>query len=276
MVAVAVFFLVASLLIWTINLRVLNAKTLSGALKDSGTYAAVAKELPDIATKDQSAEDIAKVKPALTNAIDEQYVNAKTDALMNSFIGYIKNNGATVSIDLSDLSGRIAAQGQEPPKEIAKELKEPIDLAGKNAEAFSKIRQAYNWLKLATILGPVIFGLVLLLEWFVTDKQHRLARFGRAFATTALWSLAFWFGTHQLTQYAYEKVKAEADLTHGLSIVRTLLDAVDNLLGTTFLLFGSGCLILGVIFYILHFAIERKPVAAVVAAAESSKKTKSK
>jgi hypothetical protein len=266
----AVFMITLSFMAWVFDTKLLDAPSLTGALKDNGVAKAIADAIPEMTVpeeqhgpdgeiKPQDPAEVARVKDTIKKAIDEPYIQKKIDGVVTNVIGFVKTGEPAPTLDLTDFPARVAETTGEVPEELQKNLAEPIDLSEKaNKNAVESIRKSYDVLSLFKVLGPVLAVLLLMAEWFLTPKGKRLGKTAWVFIAAGMWSLLWWFLLSRAPDLIMTKVESSKQTENALAgIVSALLNSISSLLTQSFLWFTIACFGVAAVLLAVRFALAK-------------------
>lgn len=271
----AVFMITLSFMAWVFDTAILNAPKLTASFDKNGVAKAIVTALPKIAAPEEEQQrgpdgqplpvDSAKkaeVEDTIRKAVDEPYVRTKINGIVTNMIGFIKTGSPQPTIDLTDFPARIQSATGEMPEDLAKELSQPINLAEKtNPKAFESIHKSYDYVKIFKIVGPILALLLLVVEWFLTQKGKRLGKTAWVFLAAGAWGVFWWFLIARAPDFIITKVQADKGAEESMvAVVTALLKSLSTLLSVSFLQFGIGCLaIAGILLAIRFVAGRMKP-----------------
>ncbi len=254
LISLAVFSLVTTLFIWTVDARILEPKTLNRELQNAGIATELTNLMPQIVTADEesSAEEKADMSKKISQAIDDTYVSTKIAQITTSVLTFVREGEPQPVLNLSDFPERLTAAGVETGDDINEKFADPVQL---NKEGkLDPIHKAYGILSILKVAGIVLFILLLGAEFLVAEKGKKLRRISRIFLYTGLSYAIYWLllilGPNVVAGNLKESVQASYD-TSGL--VDAVIAAVQGLLSGYFLTFGVvGLAIAGVLYVIRH------------------------
>lgn len=276
LISLAVFVLTATLFIWTIDGRVLNADVLSGELRKAGVSQELADVIPDIATtetekvveenlpqgvpqevvKQVSESEKQLITDSIKKVVTAEYVYSKVSAISSSVITFIRDGEPQPVIDLSDFPEKVKESigiEQIDTSELDEQFADPIQL---NEEGdLDNVHNAYNIFSIMKYVGLGLFALIMLAEWFVAEKGKKLKRISRVFLYAGLWFALYW-GLIVLLPRVFgdalrSSVQGEFDAS---GLIYAIVKAVQGLFAGYFLTFAIGSLFIAVVLYVVrHF-----------------------
>jgi hypothetical protein len=252
----AVFLLTSTLFIWTIDARVLNSEVLNDEFAKAGVSQELTRLLPDMLTSGQSdatQEEIKDIKDKVSGAIQDEYVQQKVDSITSSILGFMKGDVQQPVIDLRDFPEQLRARGVDVDDEFAKNFEEPIEI-NKDGN-LNPVSDGYNIFSTLKYVGLVLFAIVLLLEWFVTEKGKKLKRVGRIFLYSGLWFLLYWGLIILLPKVFGDSLRSSVQANYDASgLIDAIIKAVQGLFANVFLTYAAVCLAISLVIYAIgHF-----------------------
>ena len=276
LITLAVFSLVATFYIWFIDGVILNPSKLVPSLKDAGVTVEIAKLLPEEATKDASPAEIADMKVKISKIVTSDYVAEKLQLISNNIATYMRHGTPQPVVDISDFPAKLRASGVDVGTDIDKNFATPIDL-NKDGN-LDKLPKAYDRLKILKIIGPIVFVILLLLEWFVAEKGQKLRRIGRIFLHTSIWFFVFWGAIILLPARLADKLKAGSADVKANGLIDAVAKAVQQLFGGYLLSFAVACGTIAFVLYLLRHGNKHintiKDIPAVNAKQKTTKQPK--
>ncbi len=253
LIGLATFTLTATFFMWTVDSRILDATVLNGELNKAGVATEFTTLLPQIVTGDEESSESEKQDMAkkISQAIDADYVQAKTLAVSSSLITFMKSGEPDPTLDLSDFPDRLAANGVEAGDDIQSKFDEPL-LLNKDGklDTVPKVYKTFNTVKWA---GVFVFVGLLLLEWLVVEKGKKLRRMSRIFLYAGVSYMIYWgilvVAQGKLAPVLQKNVSAEYDTT---GLITAILKAVNGLFSAYFLSFALGCFAITVTLYAIR------------------------
>lgn len=286
LIGLATFVLTATLFMWVLNNRVFDPDTLNAELKKAGVIDEFTSLLPEIITPDEDAslEEKEQFREVVDEVLTVSYVNEKISDLNTSVITFIKDGEPDPVLDISDLKQEFEERGIELEEEARSQVPETVnteeyekyidsekvqeELQNESEEfsfkpinlnedgSFDAAHRAYKTFSLLSVLGIIIFVVLMMLEWFVAEKGKKLRRLSRVFLYAGLSYAIYWVLVVLLPKWAASRidetaVKAEYD-TSGL--VTSVLQAIEGLFAFYFLLFAAVGIGITVLLYLIrHF-----------------------
>ncbi|MCA9328833.1 hypothetical protein KC959_03605 [Candidatus Saccharibacteria bacterium] len=252
----AVFLLTASLFIWTIDARVLDSDVLNDEFNKAGVSQELTKLLPEMLTSgqnDATQEEIQDIQNKVSDAIQDDYVQGKIEDITASVIGFMKGDVQQPVIDLSDFPEQLRARGVDVDDEFAKNFEEPIEI-NKDGN-LNPISDGYSIFSTLKYIGLGLFALVLILEWFVTEKGKKLKRVSRIFLYSGLWFLLYWGLIILLPKVFGDSIRSSVQANYDASgLIDAIIKAVQGLFASYFLGFAVGCFVITAVLYaVRHF-----------------------
>ena len=257
LISLAVFVLTATLFIWTIDGRVVNADSLNGELRKAGAMQEIATLLPEIAggdNEDSTPEKQAEQKETIRSAVTVEYVDQKITATTRSLITFIREGEPQPVIDLSDFPERLRATGAEVDGDFNEEFAEPIQL---NEEGkLDNISNLYKVFSMMKYVGLLLFASLMLAEWFVAERGKKLKRISRVFLYAGLWYALYWGVLIVFPKIFGEKLRSavDAEKFDPSELIDSVVRAVQGLFAGYFLSFAIGCFFITTVLYLIrHF-----------------------
>ena len=261
----AVLFITLSFMAWVFDATLLNATQLTASFDKHGVAKAISNALPHMAVPDkgngpdgqpiepQDPAEKQKAEDTIRQVADEQYIRTKTNGFLTNVISYIKTGQPKPTLDLTDFAGRVQAATGETP-DFAKDLSKPVDITEQtDKKAFENIRKSYTLLKAFKIIGPIIAGVLLIIEIFLTPAGKRLGKLAWVFIAAGLWGMFWWFVVSYAPNFISTKVAADNETEKALlAVVDSLIHSLSSLLAVNFLRFGIACLGIGVSFLLIR------------------------
>lgn len=258
LIGLAVFVLTATLFIWTVDARVMNADVLSGELRKAGVMEEISSLLPEIVTVDSeeeaNPEEIEQLRQAVSDVVTVDYVGSKLTSATDSIILFIREGEPDPVIDLSDFPQRVRNAGVEVDSELEREFANPIQI-NENGN-LDNIASGYKVFSNFRYIGLVLFLLIMVAEWFVAERGKKLKRVSRVFLYAGLWYLLYW-GLLILLPRLFGGVinsgvsNQDFDATN---LANSIIEAVQGLFSSYFLGIAIVCLVVAVFLYVVrHF-----------------------
>jgi hypothetical protein len=255
LISLAVFSLVTTLFIWTIDARILDSKTLNRELQIAGVATELSNLMPQIVTADEQStpEEKAEMSTKISQAVTDVYVGTKLSQITDSLLTFVREGEPQPVIDISDFPARLRAVGVSTSGDIEEKFAEPIQL---NEEGtLDPIHTAYSVLNILKVAGLGLFAVLLALEFWVAEKRKKLQRVSRIFLYTGLSYLIYWLllilGPNVVEGSLRQNVQASYDTS---ALVAAVIAAVQGLLSGYFLTFAVASLgIAGALYLLRHF-----------------------
>lgn len=254
-IGLATFVLSTTLFMWALNNRVFDPDTLNAELRKAGVTQEFAELIPKIATPDENASDMQE--EVYTQAINEiatyEYVDAKVSELNTAVITYIKDGQPEPTLDISDIPDRLQAKGVLLDDESLDTFNEPVNL--NEGGGLDKVHDIYTVFSRLSVLGIVLFILLMGLEWLVAEKGKKLRRLSRVFLYAGLSYALYWGMIVALpiwgTDIVNNAVRAKYDTS---ALVESVLKSIEGLFSFYFMVFALSCLSISLILYLVrHF-----------------------
>lgn len=252
----AVFMLTATLFIWIIDARVLNQDVMAGELKKAGVSQELTNLLPEMFSSDQknsTPQEVQDLKDNVSSAIPNDYVAGKIDTMTSSIITFIKDGEPDPVINLSDFPKLLEAKGVNVEGDFADNFAKPIEI--NQGGKLRPLADGYKFLSLLKYAGLVLFGLIMLAEWFVTEKGKKLKRVSRIFLYSGLWFLLYWGLIILLPKVFGDTLRSTVQANYDASgFIDAIIKVVQGLFSVYFLGFAIIFLsIAAILFVIRHF-----------------------
>lgn len=258
LIGLAVFVLTATLFIWTVDARVMNADVLSGELRKAGVMEEISSLLPEIVTVDSeeeaNPEEIEQLRQAVSDVVTVDYVDSKLTSATDSIILFIREGEPDPVIDLSDFPQRVRNAGVEVDSELEREFANPIQI-NENGN-LDNIASGYKVFSNFRYIGLVLFLLIMVAEWFVAERGKKLKRVSRVFLYAGLWYLLYWGLLILLPRLFGDVINSgvsneDFDATN---LANSIIEAVQGLFSSYFLGIAIVCLVVAVFLYVVrHF-----------------------
>ncbi len=254
-ISLAAFCLMTTFFVWVVEHALLSPQRLVPALRAGGVPGAIATALPDITTQEIPEQDRADAKAKIAQVVTPEYLDQKTQLLVETTTQFIKQGSPQPTLDLSDFPALLKANGVETGTDIEKEFSKPIQLNDKGQ--ISQLPQVYSKFKLLKYIGAVLFVLLLAAEWFLAEKGKKLQRIGRIFLHAGIWYLVSYVllivAPNQISIRLKDAVKDQPAVS---DIANAFAKSIQNLFGSYILQFAVVCLTLAAILYIVRFALK--------------------
>ncbi len=254
LVSVATFVLTATLFIWTIDARVLNADVLSGELRKAGVGQELTKLMPEIVTGDEKevdATELADMKSKIGSAVSADYVESKIGDISYSVLTFMREGEPDPTLDLSDFPERIKAAGIEADGDFSENFAEPIKL-NENGD-LDPIHDAYNIFNMVKYAGIALFAVLMLIEWFVAERGKKLMRISRVFLYAGVSYLLYWVILILIPIVFGDNLRSSVQAKYDTSaLIDSVMKAIQGLFSIYFLSFAIGCLFITTVLYLIR------------------------
>ncbi len=250
----AVFILTATFFMWTVDNRVLEPSALAGELRKAGVSQELAKLMPEIITGDKettSPAELEEIKNKVSQAVTAEYVDTKITEISNSILTFVREGEPQPVIDLRDFPDRIASLGVNLDGDFKENFTEPVQL-NKDGK-LDNLNKGYEAFKMIKYIGLALFVILMMLEWFTSEKGQKLKRTSRIFLYAGVSYLIYWVALvvapGRLSGALLENVEAEYDTT---GLIDSVLRAVQGIFSGYFLMFTITCLSIALVLYIIR------------------------